>query len=72
MKKTTEITGIFYGKSNSGKPYRILYLVDNDTSRTEDFEGCKTYSAFAPKNQNYDVGQVVEIVCHKGETIVID
>lgn len=72
MKKTTEITGIFYGKSKSGKPYTLLYLVDNDTTRTADFEGCRTYSAFAPENHTYVVGEVVEIVCHKGETIVLD
>ena len=72
MKKTTEITGIFYGKSKSGKPFTLLYLVDNDTTRTADFEGCRTYRAFAPGNQTYVVGQVVEIVCHKGETIVLD
>lgn len=72
MKKTTEITGIFYGKSKSGKSYRLLYLVDNDTTLTDFFEGCKTYCAFAPENQKYVVGQVVEIICHKGETIVLD
>lgn len=71
MKKTTEITGIFYGKSKSGKPYRVLYLVDNETSRSDNFEGCKTYFAFAPDNETYVVGQVVDIVCHKGEAIVI-
>ena len=72
MKTTTEITGIFYGTSKSGKSYRLLYLVDSDTSRTDVFEGCKTYCAFAPENQTYNVGQLVEIVRHKGETIVLD
>lgn len=72
MKTTTEITGIFYGTSKSGKSYRLLYLVDSDTTRTEVFEGCRTYCAFAPENQTYVVGQVVNIVRHKGETIVID
>lgn len=72
MKKTTEITGIFYGKSKSGKSYRLLYMVDADTTRTDVFEGCRTYCAFAPENQTYVVGQVVEIVCHKGDTIVLD
>lgn len=72
MKITTEITGIFYGTSKSGKSYRLLYLVDSDTTRTEVFEGCRTYCAFAPENQTYVVGQVVNIVRHKGETIVLD
>lgn len=72
MKKTTEITGIFYGKSKSGKSYQLLYLVDSDMSRTDVFEGRRTYCAFAPENQTYVVGQVVEIVCHKGDTIVLD
>lgn len=72
MKKTTEITGIFYGKSKSGKSYRLLYLVDNATSLSDVFEGCKTYCAFAPDNKTYAVGQVIDIVCHKGDTIVID
>lgn len=72
MKKTTEITGIFYGTSKSGKSYRLLYLVDNDTTLTDFFEGRKTYCAFAPENLKYVVGQVVDIVCHKGETIVLD
>lgn len=72
MKKTTEITGIYDGKSKYGKSYRVLYLVDKDTSHTEGFEGCKTYSAFAPENQTYVVGQVVDIVCHKGEAILLD
>lgn len=72
MKKTTEITGIFYGKSKSGKSYRLLYLVDNATSLSDVFEGCKTYCAFAPENRTYAVGQVIDIVCHKGDTIVLD
>lgn len=72
MRKTTEIKGIFYGKSKSGKSYRLLYLVDNDTSLSDVFEGCKTYCAFAPENKTYAVGQVIDIVCHKGDTIVID
>lgn len=72
MKKTTELTGIYYGKSKSGKSYRLLYLVDTDKSLSDVFEGCRTYCAFAPENQTYNVGQVVEIVCHKGDTIVLD
>lgn len=72
MKKTTEITGIFYGTAKSGRPYTVLYLVDNETTRTADFEGCRTYSAFAPAEKTYVVGQVVDIVRHKGETIVLD
>lgn len=72
MKTTTEITGIFYGTSKSGKSYRLLYLVDSDTTRTEVFEGCRTYCAFAPENQTYVVGQVVNIVRHKGDTIILD
>lgn len=72
MRKTTEITGIFYGKSKSGKSYRLLYLVDNDTSLSDVFEGCKTYCAFAPDDKLYAVGQVIDIVCHKGDVIVLD
>ena len=28
MKKTTQIIGIFYGKSKTGKEYRVLYLIE--------------------------------------------
>lgn len=72
MKKTTQIIGIFYGKSKAGKPYRVLYLMDTEIVDTDAFEGRKCYSAFAPADLPFAVGQNVDIVCHKGETIVID
>lgn len=75
MKKTTKIIGIYYGKSKTGKSYRILYLVDTEVVDREDsdvFEGQKCYTAFAPSGFTYEVGQIVDIVCHKGEAIVID
>lgn len=71
MTKTTQIIGIFYGKSKSGKPYRVLYLMDTDTVDTDVFEGRKCYTAFAPADVAYAVGQTVDIVHHKGESIVI-
>lgn len=72
MKITTEITGIYYGKSKSGKSYLLLYLVDSETTRTDVFEGCRTYCAFAPENHTYVVGQVVDIIRHKGDVIVLE
>ena len=72
MKKTTQIIGIFYGKSKTGKEYRVLYLIDTDTLDTDVFEGRKCYTAFAPAGSPFAVGQTVDIVCHKGEAIVIE
>ena len=72
MKKTTQIIGIFYGKSKTGKAYRVLYLIDTDTVDTDSFEGRKCYTAFAPADLPFAVGQTVDIVCHKGEAIVIE
>lgn len=71
MKKTTQIIGIFYGKSKTGKDYRLLYLIDTDTLDTDVFDGRKCYTAFAPADLPFSVGQTVDIVCHKGEAIVI-
>lgn len=72
MRKTTEIIGIFYGKSKTGKDYRVLYLIDVDVDESDVFEGRKCYTAFAPAGLPYAVGKIVDIVCHKGEAIVID
>ena len=72
MRKTTEIIGIFYGKSKTGKDYRVLYLIDVDVDESDFFEGRKCYTAFAPAGLLYAVGKTVEIVCHKGEAIVIN
>lgn len=71
MRKTTEIIGIFYGKSKSGREFRVLYLIDVDVLETDVFEGRKCYTAFAPAGSLFAVGQTVDIVCHKGEAIVI-
>lgn len=71
MKKTTQIIGIFYGKSRTGKEYRVLYLIDTDTLDTDVFVGRKCYTAFAPDGSSFAVGQTVDIVCHKGESLVI-
>lgn len=72
MTRTTEIIGIFYGKSKTGKDYRVLHLIDVDLHETDVFEGRKCYTAFAPVGSHFAVGQKVDIVCHKGEAIVID
>lgn len=72
MLKTTQIIGIFYGKSKTGKDYRLLYLIDTETLDTDVFVGRKCYTAFAPSGSTFAVGQTVDIVCHKGEAIVID
>lgn len=72
MKKTTQIIGIFYGKSKIGKSYRVLHLMDTETVDTDAFEGRKCYTAFAPADLPFAVGQTVDIVCHKGEAIVIE
>lgn len=72
MKRIVQIIGIYYGKSKSGKAYRVLYLTDVADDDTEVFEGRKCYTAFAPTDHSFAVGQTVDIVCHKGEAIVID
>lgn len=71
MKKSTQIIGIFYGKSKAGKAYRVLYLIECDTFDTDAFEGQHCYEAFAPADVPFSVGQIVDIVVHKGEAIVI-
>lgn len=71
MKKTTEIIGIFYGRSDSGKAYRVLYLIDTVSNDTDVFEGRKCYTAFAPRDLPFAIGQCVDIVIHKGDAIVI-
>lgn len=65
------ITGIFYGTSKSGNPYRILYLEDSESESNERFQGRRTYNTFAPAKGNFSVGDVIDIIVHKGETIVI-
>ena len=75
MRKTTKIIGIYHGKSKTGKDYCVLYLIDTEVVDPRDFdvfEGQKCYTAFAPSGSLYAVGQTVDIVCHKGEAIVID
>ena len=72
MKKTTQVIGIFYGKSKTGKDYRVLYLIDTDILDTDVFEGRKCYTAIAPAGSSYVVGQTVDIFCYKGEAILID
>lgn len=72
MIRTTEIIGIFYGKSKTGKDFRVLNLIDVDLHETDVFEGRKCYTAFAPAGSHFEVGQKIDIVCHKGEAIVID
>lgn len=71
MKHEVVITGIFYGTSKSGNPYRLLYLEDAETISTERFEGRRTYNTFAPAKGNFAVGDVIDIILHKGEAIVI-
>lgn len=71
MKHEVVITGIFYGTSKSGNPYRLLYLEDSESESTERFEGRRTYNAFAPAKGNFAVGDVIDIILHKGEAIVI-
>lgn len=72
MKKSTQIIGIFYGKSKAGRAYRVLYLMDCESSDTDAFEGRRCYEAFAPADLPFAVGQNIDIVCHKGEAIVIE
>lgn len=71
MKRIVQIIGIYYGKSKAGKAYRVLYLTDVADDDTDVFEGRKCYTAFAPADLPFAVGQTVDIVCHKGEAIVI-
>ena len=71
MKRIVQIIGIYYGKSKAGKAYRVLYLTDVADEDTDVFEGRKCYTAFAPADLPFSVGQTVDIVCHKGEAIVI-
>lgn len=71
MKRIVKIIGIYYGKSKSGKAYRVLYLTDVADDDSDVFEGRKCYTAFAPADLPFEVGQTVDIVFHKGESIVI-
>lgn len=71
MKHKVVITGIFYGTSKSGNPYRILYLVDSVSESNDRFEGQRTYNTFAPSKGDFAVGDVIDILVHKGEAIVI-
>lgn len=71
MKHEVVITGIFYGTSKSGNSYRILYLEDSESESNESFEGRRTYNTFAPSNGTFAVGDVIDIIVHKGEAIVI-
>lgn len=71
MKKSVEIIGIFYGKSKAGKDYRVLYLIDHEPFYTDTFEGQSCYKTYAPSDLACAVGQIIDIVYHKGEAIVI-
>lgn len=71
MKRNVQIIGIYYGKSKAGKAYRVLYLTDVSEYETDVFVGRKCYTAFAPADLPFAVGQTIDIVCHKGEAIVI-
>lgn len=71
MKRTVKIVGIYFGKSKSGKSYRVLYLIDDVDDDTDVFEGRRCYTSFAPSDLQFSVGQIIDIVCHKGEAIVI-
>lgn len=71
MKHEVVITGILYGKSKSGNPYRLLFLEDSEAVSTERFEGRRTYNTFAPSKGDFAVGDVIDILVHKGEAIVI-
>lgn len=72
MKITASIVGIRYGTSKAGKPYRVLYLEECDTYDTASFEGKHCYQAFAPADLPFIVGQVVAIILHKGDAIVVE
>lgn len=71
MKHEVVITGILYGTSKSGNPYRLLYLEDTESVSTERFEGRRTYNSFAPSKGDFSVGDVIDIIVHKGEAIVL-
>lgn len=71
MKHEVVITGIFYGTSKSGNPYRLLYLEDTESVSNERFEGRRTYNTFAPSKGDFAVGDVIDIILHKGEAIII-
>lgn len=71
MKHEVVITGIFYGTSRSGNPYRLLYLEDTESVSIERFEGRRTYNTFAPSKGDFAVGDVIDIIVHKGEAIVL-
>ena len=72
MKKTVCVVGILYGETKKGRSYRLLFLEDAESSDSGNFEGRKVYTSFAPDDGvSYAVGQSVDIVCHKGEAIVI-
>lgn len=71
MKHEVVITGILYGTSKSGNPYLLLYLEDAESESNERFEGRRTYNAFAPAKGNFAVGDVIDIIVHKGEAIVL-
>lgn len=71
MKHEVVITGIFFGTSKSGNSYRLLYLEDVESESNEKFEGRRTYNTFAPSKGNFAVGDVIDIILHKGEAIVI-
>lgn len=71
MKHEVVITGILYGTSKSGNPYRLLYLEDTESVSTERFEGRRTYNTFAPSKADFAVGDVIDIIVHKGEAIVL-
>lgn len=71
MKHKVVITGILYGTSKSGNSYRLLYLEDTESVSTERFEGRRTYNSFAPSKGDFSVGDVIDIIVHKGEAIVL-
>lgn len=71
MKHEVVITGILCGTSKSGNPYRLLYLEDTESVSNEWFEGRRTYNSFAPSTIDFAVGDVIDIIVHKGEAIVL-
>lgn len=71
MKHEVVIIGILYGTSKAGNPYRLLYLEDTESVSNDRFEGRRTYNTFAPSKGNFAVGDVIDIILHKGEAIVI-
>lgn len=71
MKHEVVITGIFYGTSKKGNPYRLLYLEDVESVSNEIFEGRRTYNTFAPSKGDFAVGDVIHVIVHKGEALVV-